>query len=145
MYYYLAPNCEPATVTNILELYDQTKSRLLQKKKAMKNGTALKSSDKTNLPQSVDNGVKENALKDKENDINISNNHKNTGLGHAKSNKNSLPLSNKENLPEATHKKNNKENKGVLTKSNMNASNILKSSNKGNKLTKGNTLFTFYI
>ncbi|OUM62628.1 hypothetical protein PIROE2DRAFT_61778 [Piromyces sp. E2] len=138
MYYYLAPNCEPATVTNILELYEQTKSRLLQKKKAQKNGTALKSSDKMNLPP-PSHGIKENALRDKENDINISNNHKNTGLGHPKTNKNSLPLSNKENLSETVLKKSNKENRGILTKSNMNAANILKPSTKGNKLKDGKT------
>jgi len=124
MYYYLAPNCEPATVKNILELYDETKSKLLQKKKALKSGVSLKSSDKTHL------SAKESSVKDKENDINVINN-KNV-LGNSKSNNKNIPFSNKENLP----KKANKENKGILTKSNMNASNILKSSTKGNKKLK---------
>ena len=124
MYYYLAPNCEPATVKNILELYDETKSKLLQKKKALKAGIPLKPSDKTNVP------LKESSIKNKENDS--TNNNKSNVLGNAKS-KNALQSSNKENLPDHP-KKNNKENKGILTKSNLNASNILKPSTKGNKL-----------
>lgn len=130
MYYYLAPNCEPATVKNILELYDETKSKLLQKKKALKAGIPLKPSDKTNVP------LKESSIKNKENDS--TNNNKSNVLGNAKS-KNALQSSNKENLPDHP-KKNNKENKGILTKSNLNASNILKPSTKGNKLKDGKTL-----
>jgi len=127
MYYYLAPNREPATVTNILELYDETKAKLLQKKKALKTGMALKPSDKLNHTN-----TKENQLKDKENNSNFANNKTNV-LGNAKSNK--MPLSSKENLPDH-QKKNTKDSKGVLTASNMNASNILKPSSKGNKIVK---------
>ncbi|ORX48688.1 hypothetical protein BCR36DRAFT_398104 [Piromyces finnis] len=114
MYYYLAPNCEPAAVTNILELYDQTKSKLLQKKKAMKANTSLKQ---------IDGGEdlsKENVLKDKENDVKKSTNSK----------KSSHATSNKKNLSETSLK-----NKGILTKSNTNVANIIKSV-KGHKLAK---------
>ncbi|ORX84702.1 hypothetical protein BCR32DRAFT_266145 [Anaeromyces robustus] len=124
MYYYLAPNREPATVSNILELYDETKARLFQKKKALKSG--LKPSDKLNIT------LKDNALKNKENDTNVPNNKSNI-LGT--SNKVNLP--NKENGNHTSKtKKYNKENKGILTKSNINSSNILKSSIKTNKLNK---------
>jgi len=122
MYYYLAPNREPATVTNILELYDEAKNRLIQKKKALKSGLKP-SEDKLTS--------KDNILKDKENDINISNNKSNV-LGAS----NKANLLNKENNSDLSKTKKNKENKGILTKSNMNSSNILKPSTKTNKLSK---------
>jgi len=128
MYYYLAPNREPATVTNILELYDETKSRLLEKKKTKASNN---NNTKPILP-------KEPVLKNKENYINMANHHNKTNvLGVSnKLNKASMPFSNKENLSEHP-KKIGKENKGILTKSNMNATNILKSSAKTNKLKDG--------
>jgi len=128
MYYYLAPNREPATVTNILELYDETKSRLLQKKKELKA-----SNNKPILP-------KEPVIKNKENYINIVNsNNKTNTLNTSKLNKNSI--SNKENNISDQNKKMDKENKGILTESNMSSSNILKPSSKDNKIKgKGNSV-----
>jgi len=117
MYYYLAPNQEPATVTNILELYDEIKSKLIEKKKAKVFCT-----NKLIIS-------KEPILKNKDNYINITNNKTNLLSASTKLSKTSLPLSNKENHP-SHQKKMGKENKGILTKSNMNNSNILKPSTK---------------
>jgi hypothetical protein len=126
MYYYLAPNQEPATVTNILELYDEIKSKLIEKKKAKVFCT-----NKLIIS-------KEPILKNKDNYINITNNKTNLLSASTKLSKTSLPLSNKENHP-SHQKKMGKENKGILTKSNMNNSNILKPSTKIDNLKEGKT------